>query len=749
MNKSYILSILVALMCCCVAGAVPAWPGLHHVQQPDGSRVTLQIVGDEYFNYVRTSDGFTVVRTDEGAYEYATLRDGVLVASGVVAHDQAQRTVAEQRLLAELPRNLFSREQCDRGRVLRAKRDALGSRRVIDYAKFRGLVVLVEPSDVAFLSEDPVAFYDDMINTEGFTGYHHPKGTDWSLEKEWVDCTGSVRDYYEDNSMGIFKPVFDVVGPVKVNRPACDFGSNSYSIFMNVVNEINPTVDFSKYDVDNNGKIDLVFFLVAGTGANSSHNDSGNLWPHRSSFYTSAKFDGKDLRDYACTTELLYDSSYSMIDGIGSFCHEFSHVLGLADHYDTDDASSGGGSQTPGEWDIMAGGNYLNYSITPAGYSIFERHALGFGSASVISQTGSYQLGAVNEANHGYILTTPVTHETFMLENRQQAGWDQYLPGHGMLIWRVDSTDVNVWNNNTVNVDPSHNYLELLRAGNSEYEQSASDPFPGTLGVTHITNDTYPCLRTWDKMQNKYNIVNIREANGIVTFDVVDNGDHIWSSLVETFEGMPVMTASPTKGVEGVFTTWDFVKSFVKEPGSDYCTGTKAVEMVYPSLFSMAAPIYYNIQEVSYDIYNTSSITAKMGLAYSLDEGATWTKAKNVMGSTDISVPALTRTSCNWLVPVTNKQAVQIRVVQNSSSKTVPVYVDNFTVYYTGEQGGPGEGLKGDVNGDGSVDISDVNAVINIMLGKAQPTAVADFSGDGIVDITDVNGIINIMLGKK
>lgn len=152
---------------------------------------------------------------------------------------------------------------------------------------------------------------------------------------------------------------------------------------------------------------------------------------------------------------------------------------------------------------------------------------------------------------------------------------------------------------------------------------------------------------------------------------------------------------------------------------------------------------------MSYDIYNTSSITAKMGLAYSLDEGATWTKAKNVMGSTDISVPASTRTSCNWLVPVTNKQAVQIRVVQNSSSKTVPVYVDNFTVYYTGEQGGPSEGLKGDVNGDGSVDISDVNAVINIMLGKAQPTAVADFSGDGSVDITDVNGIINIMLGKK
>ena len=119
------------------------------------------------------------------------------------------------------------------------------------------------------------------------------------------------------------------------------------------------------------------------------------------------------------------------------------------------------------------------------------------------------------------------------------------------------------------------------------------------------------------------------------------------------------------------------------------------------------------------------------------------------MGTTDIIVPGSTRTSCNWLVPVDSTQAVQIRVVQNSGNKTVPVYVDNFTVYYTGEQGGPSEGLKGDVNGDGTVDISDVNAVINIMLGKGQSNDAADVNGDGKVDISDVNVVINIMLGKE
>ena len=189
------------------------------------------------------------------------MRDGVLVPSGILAHDRGLRAEPEQRFLEAQPRNVFNRQQCEQGRALRSKHDALNSHRVIDYSKFRGLIVLVEPSDVAFLSEDPVAFYDDMINTEGFTGYHHPKGTDWYLHQEWVDCTGSVRDYYEDNSMGIFKPVFDVVGPVKVNYTANQFGAQFYNIFKYVARTINATVDFSQYDVNDDGNIDLVFAM--------------------------------------------------------------------------------------------------------------------------------------------------------------------------------------------------------------------------------------------------------------------------------------------------------------------------------------------------------------------------------------------------------------------------------------------------------------------------------------------------------
>ena len=305
-----------------------------------------------------------------------------------------------------------------------------------------------------------------------------------------------------------------------------------------------------------------------------------------------------------------------------------------------------------------------------------------------------------------------------MIENRQQTGWDRYLPGHGMLVWRVDSSAAYKWVVNQVNTNPERNYFELLRAANTATGDLASDPFPGTMGITRLTNDTYPSLCTWDKTQNKYQIENIREADEVITFHVGNRDENLWTSLVETFEDMPVMSTSPTRGVEGEFANWDFVKAYVKTPGSDYCTGTKAVEMVYPSQFTSVSPIYYNIEEVTFDVSNTSSSSAKINLNYSLDEGATWTKAKNVAGSDAITVPANTRTACYWLVPVTNKQAVQFRVLQNSGNKTVPLYIDNFTVYYSGEQGGPEEGLKGDVNNDDNVDIADVNAIIDLMLGK-------------------------------
>ena len=107
-------------------------------------------------------------------------------------------------------------------------------------------------------------------------------------------------------------------------------------------------------------------------------------------------------------------------------------------------------------------------------------------------------------------------------------------------------------------------------------------------------------------------------------------------------------------------------------------------------------------------------------------------------------MPAGTTTTIDWLgAAFGQSQRVRFRVGMVAGNKTVPCIVDNFTIYYSGS-----EAVTGDVNGDAAVDVTDVNEVINMILGKAVVDTVADLDGNGTVDVTDVNHIINIILGK-
>ena len=198
----------------------------------------------------------------------------------------------------------------------------------------------------------PSDFYDALVNTHDFTGYTNGSS--------FVSMTGSVRDYFYDNSNHIFDPSFDIVGPVDVNL-SCTYPqstANSDQLFHAVLAAADPLVDFSKYDSDHDGYVDMVFFLVAGFSASYGGNNENYLWPHMYYLYYAPPRDGKRFGLYACSTEFSgwegYGPRYYDIGGIGTFCHEFGHVLGLPDLYDTDYSGSGGESNDPGEWDVMA-----------------------------------------------------------------------------------------------------------------------------------------------------------------------------------------------------------------------------------------------------------------------------------------------------------------------------------------------------------------------------------------------------------
>lgn len=504
--------------------AVPAHRGVAQVRQPDGSYVTLQLHGDEWMNYHTTDDGYSVVKDQLGYYVYAQLNGECLEPTHHVAHNMTHRSVSEQKWLegvqkyqvpaiSELSMQNKAKEQKRRAAMLNKRRAGQ-----YDYKNFLGLVILVEFNDRSFSRSDYGEVINDMLNMPNYKGYDNSR---------YGKFTGSVRDYFVDNSMGEFEPHFDVVGPVKVNYSQYDPHQMDFVEMINndALIEADRTVDFRKYDADQDGIVDMVYFVYAGLGSNMVGNDERLVWPHAGYVFFNndyITFDDVYMGNYACSTELYGTEQGYILDGIGTFCHEFSHVLGLPDLYDTDYEESGGLSHDPEIWSLMAGGCYENYARTPVGYSLYERYSVGFTMPEVINTEGKKRLNPLPLFNKGYRINTEVENEFFLLENRQPSlfRWDAYLPGHGLLVFRVDSTNTVMWEANIANVNPRHNYFVMIRAGNDS-GATDSDPFPGSKNVTELDNFTKPAnLLTWGGKKAQWGLYNIVEQGNVIKFEV-------------------------------------------------------------------------------------------------------------------------------------------------------------------------------------------------------------------------------------
>ncbi len=534
MRRFLLLFAVAFVLSIGIARAIPAHPRPVVVTQSDGTTLTIQLHGDEFLHYTTTSDGYTVLQDHRGQYVYARQSGDGLEVTPYLAHDASQRTSAETAFLSGITKHLkpvMSASVAENARKLRAhEKEKRDKRRAnsYDYSQFHGLVILVEFNDKPFSRDDYAEIMEGMVNEEGYTGYYNANGS-----KERYQ--GSVRDYFSDSSNSKFQPHFDIAGPVTVSYSQYDPNgtSNVLEILLEAIDLADPEVDFSQYDGDGDGVVDLIYFIMAGNGANYSGNDQRLFWPHRSVIYNPRNYnfvfkDGVALYDYASSVELQGYTSYPRsvkIDGIGTICHEFSHVLGLPDFYDTD-YEKNGQSVDPGEWSLMAGGSYLNEGKNPVSYSLFEKYAVGFigdDELQVIDTLGSYSLENIATSHSGFRINTPHENEYFLFENRQQSGWDAYLPGHGMLVYRVDENNQEVWDYNQVNAYASHNYYEMVRAGGVENHSSGHDPFPGRSRVTSLDNSTSPAnLLTWEGLPCKYGLDNISELLGVISFDVID-----------------------------------------------------------------------------------------------------------------------------------------------------------------------------------------------------------------------------------
>lgn len=497
--------------------AVPAYPGVIMAEQPDGTTVPVMIKGDERGHRAMTTDGYMLLRNAEGFLTYATVdTEGLPVASSVCASAPELRTIGEKQFLASLKQPVVTRAFETSARMSAIAREGGVSQRYLcSGAAFpasgspRALVILVEFQDKEFSMSDPGDFYSRMLNEEGFAEYN---------------ATGSARDFFVENSHGLFTPQFDVYGPVTLTYPMRHYGANDSwgqdvapeEVVIEACSQLDDTVDFSVYDTNGDGQIDNVFIFYAGYGEADSLKTE-TIWPHSADikdFYLQEDyyFDGLLLNRYGMTNEL--DFQRRRPDGIGTFVHEFSHVMGLPDIYATDYTSS----FTPGAYCTLDMGPYNNNGRTPPHYGVFERYCLDWLEPDLLETSGEYELEAIHKSNKAFLIRTENPDEFYLLENRQQECCDSYIPGHGMLVWHVDYVE-KVWNDNIVNNTPSHQYVDLVEADNKRDEKNRDgDSFPGTSNVTQFSDRTRPELRSWDGESLGISLSNIREEDGKILF---------------------------------------------------------------------------------------------------------------------------------------------------------------------------------------------------------------------------------------
>ena len=335
--------------------------------------------------------------------------------------------------------------------------------------------------------------------------------------------------------------MFDVVGPVTLSKnyqyygknDSQDSDSNVDMMIKEACEAVDDHVDFTLYDNNNDGRVDFVYVFYAGYGE-SDGAGSDYIWPHNYALsYTgvSCVVDGLVVDNYACSNELDYSSRQH--DGIGSFCHEFSHVLGLPDLYTTNQA----GHKTMGSWDILDYGPYNNDGNTPPAYSSYERFFMGWLTPTLINTACDVELPDLNEANCAVLLTASGVHNMsglnpsptsfYMLENRQKQGWDQYLPGHGLLVTRI-RYDANKWMYNSVNNSERVMGVDLIEADGSAPDNNYS----GYLGKT---TDAYPSGSDSFTDLTDYPVTNIFEQNMLIYFQVKGGGKTIHLDVEPVF----------------------------------------------------------------------------------------------------------------------------------------------------------------------------------------------------------------------
>lgn len=521
---------LAMLLLCCLClplsvRADMAYPHPISVRQADGKEVQIQVYGDEFFHYTTDAHGYLINQKADGNYYYSSFAENGRITISNHPYGSMQKLMHREQIpQAVINKATMEREQKREQAQVAGLRSAPA--RAANQGQKRQLVLLVEFADVSFKTANPITAFSDMLNKENYSMY----GTH-----------GSARDYFYENSMQQFEPSFDVYGPYKVSKTMAEYGGNDesgndkdpYSLIIEALTAaVSDGVDLSLYDADNDKILDNVYVFYAGY-SESDGADENTIWPHSSSLYhRDVRLNGILLGTYACSSELRL--SDNQIAGIGTFCHEYAHVLGLMDLYDTDYAESGGIAYTWGSLSLMAQGSHSNHGKCPPYLCAEEREQLGWYDIPLLDAKGDYTILPVSQ-NQAYRINTENENEYFVIEYRKKQSWDNFIDAEGILLYHVDKSQNMVngwpaayrWLTNTVNCYPLHRCMYIVDASNQQAAITRDVMYPSSRGNNSFSLQSKPSSMSWSGMPLPISIENMQHDGEKATFSVVKDEDAV------------------------------------------------------------------------------------------------------------------------------------------------------------------------------------------------------------------------------
>lgn len=539
--KKILLSIAFALLGFSSSFAAKAYPGPITVIQSDGTELTVYLHGDEHFSWSSASDGTLLVQVGKNYYVAQVEEDGTLKATPQLAHNPESRNATEKNMAEAQDKDRFFKatDATLQSLAKNLNTDIATTKKYFPHSGApKTLVILVQFPDCKFLSSDPKTAFNYFLNAE--SGEQAPE----ALTSAYNGSNyGSVKQYFTEMSKGTFTPIFDVAGVVTVSESYTYYGQdaleNNRDIYSKdlVVEACKLAksqlgVNFSDYDLNNDGKADLVYIIYAGIGQNLG-GDANTIWAHTRAGANYTIDNETNIYSYGLNCELNAPdkTTTNYISGIGVFCHEFSHCMGIPDLYPYNTAAHVN-NQEPEYWDLMDAGEYWNRGFNPAAYSPWELDIVGWDSnietlgntAQQLELQPYYQDRKVYkiEAHDGQYL---------LLQNLQKVGWWKGFPSHGLLIHRIDYNKPTVGLDYRMNQTPGSPEVTILPADgiilsgylsgkgknytDKEYQLShLSDPFPGRNNVTQLTEAK---LNNGVLLTNL--LYNIKETDGVITFD--------------------------------------------------------------------------------------------------------------------------------------------------------------------------------------------------------------------------------------